>query len=130
MSNEPTEDEGDARSGPFCVVWVYRESPDAFERAARYALQNSGYGLPVVIVFTDAGARLLQTDRVSQLLRMPGVPKLIEDLVQKRIYFELDIGAARKAGVIETLGALPNLRIADEQRVAELATGARVTVRY
>ncbi|MEQ1570031.1 MAG: hypothetical protein ABMA64_30640 [Myxococcota bacterium] len=117
-------------SGPYCVVWVYRDAPDAFERAARYAMQNAGYGLPVVIVFTDAGARLLGTDRMYQLLRTPGIAELIDGLVQKKVFFELDIGAARRAGVIETLGALPNLRIADEQRVAELTTGARVSVRY
>ena len=124
------EEDSDNRSGPYCVVWIYRDSPDAFERAARYALQNVGYGLPVVIVFTDAGAKLLQTDRVVHLMRVPGMNALVDSLVDHHVFFELDIGAARRAGHIETLGCLPNLKIADEQRVAELATGARVTVRY
>lgn len=124
-------DDGDPHPGPFCVVWVYRDSPDAFERGARFALQNAGYGMEVVIVFTDRGARLLQIDRMSQLFRVPGLPDLIERLADQNVNFELDIGAARRAGIVETLGVtMPNLRIADEQRVAELATGARMTARY
>lgn len=130
MSRIPADD--DPVVGPaYCVVWLYRDSPDAFERAARFALQNVGYGLEVVIVFTDKGARLLQIDRATQLLRVAGVPALIERLVEEKVILELDIGAARRAGIIETLGvAMPNLRIADEQRVAELATRARLTARY
>jgi hypothetical protein len=130
LSEELVEDEPGPRAGPFCVVWVYSDTPEAFERAARYALQNVGYGMPVVIVFTDAGVRLLQTDRVSQLYRVKGMSALVDSLADRGVFFELDIGAARRNGLIETLGALPNLRIADEQRVAELATGARVTIRY
>lgn len=118
-------------AGPFCVVWLYRDTPDAFERAARFALQNAGYEIPVVLLFTDAGARLLQVDRMTQLLRVPGLAELIDEIERQKILLELDIGAARRAGIVETLGvALPSLRIADERRVAELATGARVSARY
>jgi hypothetical protein len=125
------DDDGGAHPGPFCVVWLYRDSPDAFERAARFALQNAGYGLEVVIVFTELGARLLQIDRMTQLFRVPGVLELVDRLTAQKVHLELDIGAARRAGIVETLGvAIPNLRIADEQRVAELSTGARMTARY
>lgn len=127
----PEDDDGDAPIGSYCVVWLFRDSPDAFERAARFALQNVGYELPVVLVFTEAGARLLQVDRMTQLLRVPGLSRLVDELEQKRVNLELDIGSARRLGIVETLGvALPSLRVADEQRVAELATGARVTARY
>ncbi|MEQ1508093.1 MAG: DsrE family protein [Myxococcota bacterium] len=125
------EGDGETPSGPFCVVWLYRDAPDAFERAARFALQNSAYGLEVVLLFTDAGARLLQVDRLAQVFRVPGLAALIKKLDEANVRFELDIGAARRAGVVETLGVtIPNLRIADERRVAELTTGARMTARY
>ncbi|MEZ4242019.1 MAG: hypothetical protein R3F59_38875 [Myxococcota bacterium] len=125
------EDDDAPTSGPYCVVWLYSDSPDAFERAARYAVQNAGYGLEVILVFTDAGARLLQVDRMTQLFRLPAVTALIDELEAKRVILELDIGAARRAGIVETLGvAMPNLRIAGEERVAELTTGARITERY
>ena len=127
----PPEDDELPHSGPYCVVWLYRDSPDAFERAARFARQSSGYGMEVVIVFTEAGARLLQTDRMAQLFRIPGLGELIDELVDKKVYFELDVGAARRAGIVETLGvAIPTLRIADDDRLAELTTGARMTARY
>ena len=87
--------------------------------------------MKVVIVFTDAGARLLQVDRMTQLFRVPKLLDLIDKLEAAKVILELDIGAARRAGIVETLGvALPGLRIADDQRVAELATGARITARY
>ena len=115
----------------YCVIWLYRDTPDAFERAARYAIQSSGYGMQVVLVFTEAGARLLQVDRMTQLFRVPGVAALVDELEAKRVILELDIGAARRAGIVETLGvAMPNLRIADDARVAELATSARMSARY
>jgi hypothetical protein len=117
------DDEPGHASGPFCVVWVYRDTPDAFERAARYALQNTGYGLEVVVVLTEQGARLVQRDRLLQMMRLEHIVELMDKL-------ELDIGAARRAGVVQTLGALPGLRVADDQRVAELTTGARMTARY
>lgn len=114
----------------YCVIWLYRDTPDAFERAARYALQNSGYGMPVAIVFTDRGPRLLQIDRYSQLLRVPALKALIRDLEKADVTLELDMGAARQLGFHDTLAIIPSLRIADEQRVAELAAGARVSARY
>jgi len=118
-------------SGPFCVVWLYQDSPEAFERAARFALQNVGYGLEVVLVFTDHAARLMQVDRMNQLFRIPGFPALFDALSDRNVWIELDIGAARRAGIVETLGVqIPNFRVVDEQRVAELATGARLTARY
>jgi predicted peroxiredoxin len=117
--------------GPYCVVWLYQDTPDAFERAARYALQNAGYGPKVILVFTESGARLLQVDRMAQLFRVPKLSELVDQLEAKGVIIELDIGAARRAGIVETLGvAMPNLRIADERRVAELATGARISARY
>lgn len=125
-----SDDDTSPHAGPYCVVWLYRDAPDAFERAARFALQNTGYGIEVVIVITDMAARLLQRDRLVQLLRTGRIAKLLEELEQHKVKLEFDIGAARRAGVIETLGGLPLLRIADEQRVAELATGARMTARY
>jgi hypothetical protein len=128
---EDTLDTEESIPGPYCVVWLYRDSPDAFERAARFAIQSSGYGLQVVLVFTEAGARLLQVDRMTQLFRVPGLSALVDELEAKKVTLELDIGAARRAGIVETLGvAMPNLRIADDRRVAELATGARMSARY
>jgi predicted peroxiredoxin len=128
------EGEGDDpvhEAGPYCVVWVYGDSPTTFERAARFALQNTGYGLDVVVVFTEAGVKLVQTDRMARLFAVPGLGELIDDLVERRVYFEVDIGSARRVGVVETLGsAIPNLRIADQGRLADLATGARITARY
>jgi hypothetical protein len=110
---------------------VYRDSPDVFERAARFALQSTAYELEVVMLFAEAGARLMQTDRLHSLLRIDGVGDLVDELITARVYFELDIGAARRAGVVETLGAqLPNLRIADQKRIAELVSNARMTVRF
>lgn len=120
------QDEAEA----YCVVWLYRDTPEAFERAARYALQNVGYGLPVVIVVTDLGPRLLQVDRYHQLLRVPALKALIKALDEAEVWLELDIGAARQLGFHDTLAMVPNLRIADDQRVAELAAGARVSARY
>jgi hypothetical protein len=124
------DDEPSHASGPFCVVWVYRDTPDAFERAARFALQNTGYGLEVVMVLTDQGARLVQRDRLLQLMQLENIVSLMDQLVERQVRLELDIGAARRAGVVQTLGALPTLRVADDQRVAELTTGARMTARY
>jgi predicted peroxiredoxin len=124
------DDEPGHASGPFCVVWVYRDTPDAFERAARYALQNTGYGLEVVVVLTEQGARLVQRDRLLQMMRLEHIVELMDQLVEHKVKLELDIGAARRAGVVQTLGALPGLRVADDQRVAELTTGARMTARY
>lgn len=130
MANQPAEDD-EPTPGPYCVVWLYGDTPEAFERAARYALQNAGYGLKVVLVFTEAGARLLQVDRMAQLFRVPKLSELVDQLEAKQVILELDIGSARRAGIVETLGvAMPNLRIADERRVAELATGARISARY
>lgn len=127
----PPEDDDLPHPGPYCVVWLYRDAPDAFERAARFARQTAGYGMDVVIVFTEAGARLLQTDRLAQLFRVPGLTELVDELVDKGVSFELDVGSARRAGIIETLGvAIPSLRIADGDRLAELATGTRMTARY
>ena len=125
------EDDEPAHAGPYCVVWLYRDTPDAFERAARFARQNTGYGMEVVIVFTEAGARLLQTDRLMQLFRIPGLSELVDELVERNVTFELDAGSARRAGIVETLGAaIQTLRIADSARLAELTTGARMTARY
>lgn len=127
--NAPTKITG--QGGPYCLVWVYRDSPDVFERAARFALQSAAYDLEVVMVFAEDGARLLQTDRLHALLTIPEVGDLVDDLIEKRVFFELDIGAARRAGVVETLGSqLPNLRIADQTRLAHLIGNARMTVRY
>jgi hypothetical protein len=122
----PADDGGPA----FCVVWLYRDTPDAFERAARYALQNVGYGLEVVIVLTDTSARLLQVDRLAQMLKLAPIESALRELVAAGVRIELDMGAARRAGVVETLGSFPNLRVADDERVAELAAGARVSARY
>lgn len=121
----------DRKAGPFCSVWLYSDSPVAFERAARFALQNAGYGLEVVVIFTEAGARLLQTDRMAHLFSAPGVGELIDELIERQVFFELDIGSARRSGIVETLGsAIPNLRIADAGRLADLTTGARISARY
>jgi hypothetical protein len=114
----------------FCVVWLYSDVPESFERAARYALANVGYGMPVVLVFTQLGAKLLQIDRWQALLRVPAIKALIRSLDEKDVLLELDIGAARQMGLHDTLAVVPNLRIADEERVAELAAGARVSARY
>lgn len=125
------EDDDAPHAGPFCVVWLYSDTPDAFERAARFARRSCGYGLEVVIVLTESGSRLAQTDRMNYLLRMPGIPELVDELVARDVRFELDIGSARRAGVVETLGSsLPELRLADDARLADLTTGARVTARY
>ncbi|MCB9687115.1 MAG: DsrE family protein [Alphaproteobacteria bacterium] len=118
-------------SGPFCVVWVHADSPDVFERAARYARQNLNYGMMVVVVFTEAGARLLQTDRMARMLMLPGIQQLVDELDRGGASFELDLSSARRVGVVETLTSLlPSLRIADPARLAELATGTRMTARY
>lgn len=118
-------------SGPFCVVWVHADSPDVFERAGRFAKQNMNYGMQVVVVFTEAGARLLQTDRMARMLLLPGMQGLVDELENGGVSFELDLSSARRAGVVETLSSLlPSLRIADPARLAELATGTRMTARY
>lgn len=125
-----SDDDGELHAGPFCVVWLYQDTPDALQRALRFALQNAGYGLEVVLVLTDTAARLLQRDQLVQLLRVEAIASLLDQLDERQVRLELDIGAARRAGVVETLGTLPALRVADDQRVAELATGARMTARY
>ena len=130
VSEAVDDDDGAPHAGPFCVVWLYQDTPDAFQRALRFALQNTGYGLEVVLVLTDTAARLLQRDRLVQLLRVTAIAGMLDQLVERQVRLELDIGAARRAGVVETLGTLPMLRVADDQRVAELATGARMTARY
>ncbi len=124
-------DEVRIRPGPYCLVWVYRDSPQVFERAARFALTSAEYDLEVVMVFAEAGARLLQTDRLHALMTIAEVGQLIDQLIDKRVFFELDLGAARRAGVVETIGAqLPNLRLANERRMAELISNAPMTVRF
>lgn len=124
-------DDDDGPTEAYCVVWVYRDSPEAFEKAARFALQNAGYGLPVVVVLTESGARLMQVDRMAALFRKPGLAEVIDQLAERNVFFELDIGSARRAGIVETLGsAIPTLRIADDVRLAELTSSARVTARY
>lgn len=118
-------------TGPFCVVWIHADSPDAFERAARYARQNLNYGMQVVVVFAESGARLLQTDRMARLLMLPGMQQLVQELEDGGASFELDLSSARRSGVVETLSnLLPSLRVADAARLAELATGTRMTARY
>ncbi|MCA9489566.1 MAG: DsrE family protein, partial [Myxococcales bacterium] len=109
----------------------HADTPDVFERAGRYARQNLNYGMQVVLVFTESGARLLQTDRMARLLLLPGMQQLVEDLDAGGASFELDLSSARRVGVVETLTSLlPSLRIADAARLAELATGTRMTARY
>lgn len=130
LKDDPQSDDAGEHPGPYCAVWLYRDTPDAFERAARFALQNSGYGLEVVLIITDTAARLLQRDRLAQLLRTGSIGELIDQMGERSVRIELDIGAARRAGVVETLGALPQLRVADDRRVAEITTGARMTARY
>jgi len=126
MGIDPTDN-----AGPFCAVWVYSARPEAFERAARFALLNTGYDNEVVLVFTEEGTRLMQTDRTLQLVENPQFSELIEALVARGVTFELDAGSARRAGFVETLSSLiPTLRVADAGRIADLTTGARVCARY
>lgn len=128
---DPPVDPQNARSaGPFCAVWIYSDTPDAFERAARFALQNLDYALQVVLIFSEAGVRLLQTDRLARLLQNPSTAELVDRLVEGGALMEIDIASARQAGFVETLGAALTLRVADPGRLAELTSGARISARY
>ncbi|HHO50847.1 MAG TPA: hypothetical protein ENK18_08200, partial [Deltaproteobacteria bacterium] len=68
LGSDPVDPQNDPVVGPFCAVWIHSGTPDAFGRAAGFALQNPGYAMQVVLILSEAGVRLLRTDRLSQLL--------------------------------------------------------------